>query len=71
MTQSGSSQTNVTNRAGNDISPAWSSDGTKIAFASNRAPGSGLNYNILTMNPNGSGQTPLVTHPAADVTPDW
>jgi Tol biopolymer transport system component len=62
----------VTFQAGNDTSPAWSVDGARIAFASNRnPPGGGLNFNIFTMNPNGSGQEAVVTHGAADVFPDW
>jgi hypothetical protein len=36
---------------------------------SNR-PG-GLNFDIYTMNANGTGQTLLAAHPAADLFPDW
>ena len=37
--------TNISNAAGDDITPAWSPDGTKIAFASNR----GGQFEIFTM----------------------
>lgn len=36
-----------------DITPAWSADGSHVAFASNR--GSGGNYEIYVMNRDGSG----------------
>ena len=49
--QTGTSQTRLTNLAGNDVTPAWSPDGAKLTFASNRPPGGGTNYNIFTMNP--------------------
>jgi Tol biopolymer transport system component len=71
MTQTGGSQTNITNTPGFDVTPAWSSDGTKIAFASNRPPGGGLDFNIFTMSATGGAQAPLVTDSAADVFPDW
>ena len=71
MTATGGSQTRRTQQPGHDITPSWSGDGTKLAFASNRPPGGGLNYNIWTMNANGSSQTAIVTHGAADVFPDW
>jgi CSLREA domain-containing protein len=66
-------QTRRTSQAGHDITPAWSVDGSKIAFASNRSPGGGLNFNIWTAdaNFNAASQKPLVTHGAADVFPDW
>ena len=64
-------QTRLTNKAGHDITPAWSSDGAKLTFASNRPPGGGLNFNIFTMKPDGSAQTAVVTDPAADIFPDW
>ena len=72
MTQTGgTSQTRLTNQAGHDVTPAWSPDGAKLTFASNRPPGGGANYNIFTMNPDGSAQTAVVTNAAIDVFPDW
>ena len=46
--------------------PAWSADGGKIAFVSGS--------NIKIMNPDGSGQSDLTSHPTGpvyDATPDW
>jgi Tol biopolymer transport system component len=47
--------------AGFDGEPAWSPDGSKIAFTSNRDGDS--NTEIYTMNPDGSDQTNLTRHP--------
>ena len=55
MTDSGGSQTNLTNNSLDDWGPTWSPDGTRIAFASYRN-----NQNrIWVMNQDGSGQTQL------------
>ena len=47
--------------------PAWSPDGTKIAFTSNRDG----NYEIYTMNADGTGQTSLTNNAAYDFDPAW
>jgi Tol biopolymer transport system component len=65
----GSSPTRLTNVAGDDLAPAWSPDGTKIAFASARDGGG---YEIYTMNADGSGQTRLTNNGAVDdAQPSW
>ncbi len=48
-------------------SPAWSADGTKIAFSSN----SHGDNNIYVMNANGSGRLQLTSHPANDDNASW
>lgn len=48
-------------------SPAWSSDGTKIAFTSWR----GGNQDLFVMNADGSGQLRLTDDPGADAQPNW
>jgi Tol biopolymer transport system component len=45
----------------------WSPDGTKIVFLSDRDG----NYEIYTMNADGSGQTRVTNNPAIDFSPDW
>jgi TolB protein len=47
--------------------PAWSADGSKIAFTSNRD----VNSEIYVMNRDGSGQRRITNHPNIDVTPTW
>jgi hypothetical protein len=48
----------------------------KIAFASNRTSGEGVNnpegdFEIYAMSPNGEDQMNLTNDPAGDFTPDW
>ena len=47
MYADGSSLTNLTNNAANDTMPAFTRDGTKIAFVSNRSG----NHDIWTHEP--------------------
>jgi TolB protein len=47
--------------------PAWSPDGSKIAFTSNRDG----NPEIYVMNRDGSGLHRMTNNPAIDVTPTW
>ena len=52
----------LTNDNEDDSSPAWSPDGTMIAFTSNRDG----NYEIYVMKPNGNKLTNLTNNPADD-----
>jgi TolB protein len=47
--------------------PAWSPDGSKIAFTSSRDG----NPEIYVMNRDGSGVQRLTNHPSIDTTPTW
>ena len=49
------------------LDPAWSPDGTKIAFSSNHAG----NFEIYVMNANGSGWQRLTRSRAGDQAPAW
>lgn len=52
-----------------DVTPAWSPDGTQIAFASNR---DGSDFKLWVMNADGSQARPLTSAgPSADVFPSW
>lgn len=60
--------TNLTGDSlGGDEYPAWSPDGTKIAFHSYRDG----NWEIYLMNADGSGQTRLTNNPGEDTHPAW
>jgi TolB protein len=47
--------------------PAWSPDGTKLAFMSTRDG----NAEIYVVNRDGTGLRRITNHPGADVTPTW
>jgi endonuclease/exonuclease/phosphatase family metal-dependent hydrolase/dipeptidyl aminopeptidase/acylaminoacyl peptidase len=69
MTATGGSPTNLTNTASgvNDGRPAWSPDGTRIAFHSNRSG----DFELYTMTPTGGSVTRRTANPAADQWPAW
>ncbi|MEW6363286.1 MAG: LpqB family beta-propeller domain-containing protein [Acidobacteriota bacterium] len=67
MNADGSAQTRLTANPAGDFGPAWSPDGTKIAFYSDRDG----NAEIYVMNADGSGQTRLTTNSVPDVSPSW
>ncbi len=58
---------NLSNNPADDTDPAWSPNGAKLAFASNRDS----TYEIYTMNADGSAQTRLTTSQNDDVHPAW
>ncbi len=59
----------TTGNASLDVTPAWSPDGTQIAFASNR---DGSDFKLWVMNADGSNARPLTPAGAyADVFPSW
>jgi hypothetical protein len=57
----------ITSGPANDVDPAWSPDGTRIAFA--RAVGG--NSDIWVMNADGSDQTQLTRGPRDERYPSW
>ena len=63
MNADGSNQTNLTNITWTDNwHPAWSPDGSKIAFRSDR--------DIYVMNADGSNQTNLTNNPTYGTDPN-
>jgi WD40 repeat protein len=67
MKADGTGQSKLTNAPWKEAAPAWSPDGTRIAFVSN-CDG---NHDIYLMNADGSEQTQLTNHPAMDLRPVW
>jgi Tol biopolymer transport system component len=59
----------LTNRkGGSDADPAWSPDGSMIAF---RRRGPNDNLDVYVMRSDGSGLRPVATSPAVDEKPAW
>jgi WD40 repeat protein len=67
MDADGGGQTRLTETPGEDYSPTWSPDGTRLAFVSTRDG----NAEIYVMNLDGTGQTRLTNNTASDLGPKW
>jgi Tol biopolymer transport system component len=67
MQADGSGPTRLTTDPSFDADPAWSPDGTRIAFRSDRDG----NPEIYVMNADGSGQTNLTNEGSEDQEPAW
>jgi Ca2+-binding RTX toxin-like protein len=66
----GSGRTQVTNNTFADSQPAWSPDGTQIAFVSARTGDTNRNIYVMDANAPGSGAA-IDTDAAHDISPDW
>jgi uncharacterized repeat protein (TIGR01451 family) len=72
MNADGSSQIRLTNIMGNDDSPVWSPDGTRIAFRSDRDRNCcDPSEQIWMMNGDGSNQVNLSNNQFGDHCPSW
>lgn len=70
MNPDGSVQLNLTNsHKSNDVFPAWSPDGSKITFSSDRKDKG--NLDVYVMNADGSGVTQLTNSPGEDRGTSW
>ncbi len=67
MAPDGTGVVRLTNDTGEDFDPAWSPDSAKIVWTSNRAG----NYDLYTMDANGTNVSPVTSTPALDEFPDW
>ncbi|MEA2273295.1 MAG: large repetitive protein [Solirubrobacteraceae bacterium] len=68
MNADGSNQRQLTNNSAHDEGPAWSPDGTQIAFTSERDAD---NSEIYVMNADGTNQQRFTNDPSRDESPDW
>jgi Tol biopolymer transport system component len=75
MNADGSNPTNLTNNPAIDLSPAWSPDGSKIAFVSTRdfTPGGDVSkaFEIYVMTAAGSNPIRLTDNTDQDADPSW
>jgi TolB protein len=60
-------KTRLTNNTAEDFAPSVSPDGNKISFVCDRDG----NYEIYSMNSNGSNPTNVSEHSSADSYPNW
>src|SRR2546430_882402 len=67
MNPDGTAPVNLTNNAGSDLTPAWSPDGSKIAFESNREG----DYAVWVMNADGSNPVRLTEPRPPSGAPSW
>ena len=67
MNADGTGQTRLTKNSMLDANPAWSPDGTRITFVSDRDD----NPEIYVMNADGTGQTRLTNNSVGDWGPNW
>lgn len=63
----GTGSTRITTATGADLDPAWSPDGSKIAFASERDG----NFEIYSMGSSGTNTVRLTQNSASDSRPAW
>jgi dipeptidyl aminopeptidase/acylaminoacyl peptidase len=68
MTPDGSGKADLTRSANPDGSPAWSADGTKLAFT---RPGKANNDDVFVMNSTGKAQRNVTKTSPDDANPDW
>jgi YD repeat-containing protein len=72
MNANGSNQVRLTNTLENDDSPAWSGDGTRIVFRSDRERDCcDPNAQVWMMNPDGNGQVNISSNGFGDYSANW
>jgi Tol biopolymer transport system component len=67
MNTGGTNVLQLTHAPDADLNPAWSPDGTWIAFSSRRDG----NSEVYTMHADGTQQTNVTQDPAQDTDPSW
>jgi Tol biopolymer transport system component len=67
MNADGSNVVQLTTEVGIDQQPTWSADGSKIIYSTERAG----NFEIFTMNPDGTGKTNVSNAAGEDTRPAY
>ena len=67
MDADGANKTRLLNTQARDESPAWSPDGTKIAFQSRRKG----KWDVYSVHVDGTNQVNLTDNPSDDSLPNW
>jgi TolB protein len=70
MGADGSGVTPLTSDLADDRAPAWSPDGRRLAFQSDRGGPAGV-YDIWVVNADGTGLARVTDHPGSDEAPAW
>ena len=68
MAPDGTGKANLSRNANPDSAPAWSPDGTRLAFT---RPGKGGGDDVFVMDANGKAQRNLTRSSPDDASPDW
>ena len=68
MDADGNNETRITNNLAQDSFPAYSPDGSRIAFTTNRDGG---DFEIYTMKPDGTDPVRVTNSPGEDAHPGW
>jgi len=71
MRADGSELNQLTENPAYDRAPAWSPDGTRIAFKSDRSGPRDFAFDIFVMDTDGSNVVQITTHPETDEQPSW
>jgi Tol biopolymer transport system component len=67
----GGNQVNLTNNRAHDLHPAWSKDGSRIIFSSNRGNADVDDYDIYEMRADGSETKQITSGPEIDTYASW
>jgi len=63
---------NVSNRVEDSFAPAWSPDGTMLAYVALFVRDTGAwDWEVMTMRESGQGISNVTNHPGSDGSPAW